>query len=133
MKLKGSVLALFMLVGVAALTGCNDEKVKVDQDNTAASATVPAPIVSDSDATDETATSAPPAPEADPQGSAPGPDHVWVAGTWRFLGGHYVWNRGRWETPRSGYSLVPGRWAEENGRWVRHPARWATRGGERPG
>ena len=121
MTVRSAALSTLMIAALAATTGCND-KVKLD-DNTGGSS-VPSPAVSDSDTTDETATSAPPAAEADPPGAAPSPNDVWVGGTWRFEGGHYHWLRGRWEGRRAGFELIQARWAEENGRWVRHPARW---------
>ena len=80
MDIERSALFSVMLIGVLASGGC-DDKVKVDRENreshesrdkTAASEPVPSPAVSDSDTTDETATSAPPAPEAQTKDSSRG-------------------------------------------------------------
>ncbi len=113
--------ALAIMGGTTALA-CNN---KVSADHDTAGGTMPEPAVSDNDTTDETATSAPPAPEADPEGSPPSPHDVWVHGAWHWADGRYHWYRGRWVSPRPGYALIQARWDEEGGHWVRHPSRWA--------
>jgi hypothetical protein len=122
MKLRIGVLSLFTVAAVAAAAGCND-KIKAEAEEKTGGS-VPSPTESENDTTDETATQAPPAAEADPQGAAPSGNDVWVGGTWGWAGGRYHWLRGRWEPRRAGFELIQARWVAEGGRWVRHPAHW---------
>ena len=124
MKLNRISFSLITAIGLVAVAACND--------TIKASAEVPAPAVSDTDTTDETATSAPPADEAENPGAPPAAGDVWEKGVYRFEGGKYVWNRGRWEHARPGFTLVQARWVEDHGKWVRHPGRW-EKGGDHPG
>ncbi len=42
---------------------------------------------------------APPAPQYENVGYAPGPGYVWVGGYWNWAGGRYAWYPGRWTRP----------------------------------
>ncbi len=42
---------------------------------------------------------APPAPQVEVVGAAPGPGYLWVGGYWNWVGGRHVWVPGRWEAP----------------------------------
>jgi hypothetical protein len=130
MKLYVASFSLSVISMSVGSVAC--DKLSIGDSTTNNSTTeVPAPVVSDTDTTDETATAAPPAPQAENPGSPPAAGDVWVSGMWHFEGGRYLWNRGRWEPQRPGFVLIQARWVEDNGRWVRHPGRWA-RGPERP-
>ncbi|MCB2147309.1 MAG: hypothetical protein KQI81_12605 [Deltaproteobacteria bacterium] len=43
--------------------------------------------------------STPPAPLPETIDEAPGPDYVWVGGTWVWLGDHWGWHHGYWHQP----------------------------------
>jgi hypothetical protein len=45
------------------------------------------------------------------QGTAPGPDYVWIEGDWGWSGGRYVWQNGHWDHRREGHTYVKGNWA----------------------
>jgi hypothetical protein len=125
MKLYQGVLVVTML-GAALAVGCNNSTAA--DNSTADTAATP---VSDTDTATETATTAPPAPQAENPGTPPNVGDVYVQGAWRYTGGHYVWGRGRWERSRSGVVLVQPRWVEANGKWEHHPARYThARAGE---
>jgi hypothetical protein len=70
---------------------------------------------------------APPPDRAEIAGAAPGPDHVWVHGNWRWDGRAYAWNPGRWEAGRSDAIWVQGHWRSISGGWVWVDGRWASR------
>jgi outer membrane lipoprotein SlyB len=46
----------------------------------------------------------PPAPIVEPVIMAPGPDYVWVAGTWLLLGDRWIWHSGYWHRPMHPYA-----------------------------
>jgi hypothetical protein len=51
---------------------------------------------------------APPASlESGPSSAAPGPDYLWVPGTWVYVGGRYVWQAGGWMIARADWVWVP--------------------------
>jgi len=67
----------------------------------------------------------PPEPVAEEVIVRPGPDYVWIAGTWSWYGGRWVWVRGRWAfPPRRGAVWVPGYWARRHGRVVWFGGYW---------
>jgi hypothetical protein len=125
MHLNRISLSIITFIGLASTVACNDKLAVSAKEEPAAS-------VSDTDTTDETATSAPPADEAENPGAPPGAGDVWERGVWRYEGGHYLWNRGRWEHARPGFALIQARWVEDHGKWVRHPCRWEKGGEGRP-
>ena len=51
------------------------------------------------------------------QPAAPGLDHIWVSGQWRWnpRSGNYVWDRGQWIVKRPGFRYVPGKWKKVPG------------------
>ena len=66
---------------------------------------------------------APPGPQVEVIGVAPGPNYVWIHGHHRWSGSAYVWVPGRWEArPRHGAVWV-------DGRWMHHHKGWYWRGG----
>ena len=56
-------------------------------------------------------TVAPPAPLVEVEGTAPGPDYLWIHGYHRWGGSAYSWTPGHWERrPREGAVWVDGTW-----------------------
>ena len=49
----------------------------------------------------------PPADQAEVQGPAPSPKHVWVNGYWHWAGRKYAWTPGYWEDPDLGAPSAP--------------------------
>jgi len=70
---------------------------------------------------------APPAPQVEVYGAAPGPGFFWVGGYWNWVGGRYAWVGGHWEHHRAGYNWVAHRWVHEGGGWRMEPGHWARR------
>lgn len=64
----------------------------------------------------------PPVPRAEAIPAAPGPNHVWISGFWRWSNGRHAWAPGHWEPTRSGFFWAPGH-------WVRHGSNWTFSGG----
>lgn len=56
---------------------------------------------------------APPAPQYESAGYAPGPGYVWMGGSWNWAGGRYAWSPGRWSRP----PYEGARWTANS--WVR--------------
>jgi hypothetical protein len=54
----------------------------------------------------------------------PTPNHVWVAGYWKWAGVNYVWVEGRWVKPKPGRVWVSGTWALKGSFWVWTSGRW---------
>jgi hypothetical protein len=105
MKLyQGALLIAAMVVGPAASMGCNQ-------------------LESDSASPDQTAPQAPPAPQAESPGAAPG-QSVWSTGFWRWEKSKFDWAAGHWEPKRDGFEYVQGRWIEKGGRWEHLPGHW---------
>ena len=65
---------------------------------------------------------APPAPQAEYIGIAPGPEFFWLSGVWLWEGGRHVWHPGHWEAHRPGQVYSPHV-------WVRAGQGWELRGG----
>jgi hypothetical protein len=70
---------------------------------------------------------APPAPQVEVYGVAPGPGYFWVGGYWGWEGGRHVWHGGNWERPRPGYAWVPHRWVHERDGWHFAQGHWNHR------
>lgn len=70
-------------------------------------------------------TVAPPAPQVEVVGVAPGPGYVWMGGYWGWVGGRHVWVGGHWGPGRPGYHWVPHAWVHEGGGWRMHEGHWA--------
>jgi hypothetical protein len=63
-------------------------------------------------------TEAPPAPQVEVVGAAPGRDYVWMPGVWQWHGG-WVWVSGRWViAPRLEAVWVPGHWTHRRQGWT---------------
>jgi WXXGXW repeat (2 copies) len=85
-------------------------------------APAPAPVYGDA-----VAYEAPPAPQYEVVGVAPGPGFFWIGGAWFWEGGRYTWHPGRWERERPGYRWVAHGWEHRGNRWVAHPGHWERR------
>ena len=85
------------------------------------------------DPPDQTATTPPPAPQAENPGTPPTPTDTWAAGSWKFDQGKYLWEKGHWESRHEGATFQQARWVEANGHWEHHPARWLAPTAPRPG
>lgn len=137
-KLDGKVLAaVAMMIGVAAVAGCNTPDI--------GSAIAPDTAAEDAPVYDEDKTpgmpgfeqnsirvrfwanTAPPAPRYERQTRSPSNRHFWVGGHWRWDGRQHVWAGGRWVERRDRYEYVPARWER---RWARYeyvPGYWVRR------
>lgn len=69
-------------------------------------------------------TVAPPAPQVEFVGVAPGPGYFWVGGWWNWSAGRYVWRPGYWESHRPGYRWAPHAWQRGPGGWQARPGHW---------
>ncbi len=67
---------------------------------------------------------APPAPQVEVIGVAPGPGYVWGAGYWDWVGGRHVWVGGHWMAGRPGYHWVPHRWVGYRGGYRMARGHW---------
>lgn len=68
---------------------------------------------------------APPAPEVEVVGVAPGPDFIWVRGYHTWNGRNYVWHHGEWQRrPHTGATWVDGRWRHHSRGWYWTPGHW---------
>ena len=67
----------------------------------------------------------PPAPLVDVETASPGPDFVWIGGSWVWVGGRWSWEAGRWEhRPHPGAVWVPHHYEYRNGRHVFTRGHW---------
>ena len=57
---------------------------------------------------------------------APGPDHIWVQGAWRWNrpARAYAWNDGYWAPRRSHNAWVDGHWAQTRRGWRYVQGHW---------
>lgn len=70
-------------------------------------------------------TTPPPPPPQEYVVPAPGPDYVWVSGSWMWVNGHWVWNRGRWAPRPLGYhAWVGGAWVPAHDHYVWRDGHW---------
>ena len=68
---------------------------------------------------------APPAPQPETVVVAPGPDYVWVDGTWAWNGATWVWIGGRWVMPPYPHAVwVGARWERGAHGWRRVGGHW---------
>jgi hypothetical protein len=67
---------------------------------------------------------APPAPQYEVIGVAPGPGYFWIGGYWGWRGGRHVWFDGRWEHSRPGYRYEPHGWQRGPQGWREAPGHW---------
>ena len=70
---------------------------------------------------------APPTPQVEVVGLAPGPGLIWIGGYWNWVGSRHVWVGGRWDAGRPGYHWQPHRWQRDRGGWRMNPGRWDRR------
>jgi hypothetical protein len=69
---------------------------------------------------------APPPPQVEVVGVAPGPGYIWLGGYWNWEGGRHVWVPGRWDVPPRGYhTWVAHRWVPYRGGYRLAPGHWA--------
>jgi hypothetical protein len=54
----------------------------------------------------------------------PSPNHVWVAGYWKWAGVNYVWVESRWVKVKPNKAWVPGNWKQVGSYWAWTPGRW---------
>ena len=67
----------------------------------------------------------PPVAIIEVRSTAPGPDHVWIAGYHAWRGSEYAWVPGRWETrPRPRAVWVSGSWKQHRDGWYWVDGRW---------
>lgn len=56
--------------------------------------------------------------------ACPGPDYVWISGSWAWHD-HWVWNRGYWgRRPHAGAIWVDSHWQHHHGGWKHHRGHW---------
>ena len=75
----------------------------------------------------EVVTSAPPppAPIVEEVVVAPGPDYIWIDGSWTWVGGRWVWGRGYWALPPYRHATwVRGGWVRGRGGYVWMGGHW---------
>lgn len=68
----------------------------------------------------------PPAPLDDAVvGVAPGPDYVWIGGSWGWVGNRWTWHGGHWDRPpRVGVHWTPDHYEVRNGHHVYRRGGW---------
>lgn len=76
---------------------------------------------------------APPPPQVEVIGVAPGPGYFWIGGFWTWVGGRHVWQRGHWEPGRPGYRWTPHQWQRDGRGWRQSPGHWDRDGNPRNG
>jgi hypothetical protein len=68
---------------------------------------------------------APPAPQVELPGLAPGRDHVWVPGHWTRSSDRWVWMSGRWELrPHPTSVYMPGHWERRGNGYIWREGYW---------
>lgn len=67
---------------------------------------------------------APPPPQEEVVGVAPGPDYFWIGGVWFWEGGQHVWHPGHWEHRREGFHYVAHHWDNDDGHWHLRGGTW---------
>jgi hypothetical protein len=68
----------------------------------------------------------PPAPIVEVQPVSPGPDYVWLGGSWVWGDNHrWTWEKGRWERPpHAGMRYVPHHFEDRDGRHTFQRGGW---------
>ncbi len=67
---------------------------------------------------------APPPAKVEVVSAKPGPNHVWIAGYWKWSRNAYVWVPGHWVKAKPGKTWVPGHWDKRGPHWVWIPGHW---------
>ena len=67
---------------------------------------------------------APPAPQVEVIGIAPGPGYFWVGGWWTWSGNRYIWRPGHWALQRPGQRWSAHAWHRGPGGWYARPGHW---------
>lgn len=69
---------------------------------------------------------APPPPQQEVIPVAPSPQHVWIAGYWRWdpMARRHAWMAGRYDLGRPGRAWVPAHWVQRGWRWRYMPGHW---------
>ena len=70
---------------------------------------------------------APPPVHVEVRGAAPGPNHFWAPGYYRWTGRDHVWVGGSWVPNRTGFEYVGPRWYADGPRWRYTRAYWVRR------
>lgn len=70
---------------------------------------------------------APPQPRKELIVARPSPNHVWIAGFWKWEGTKHVWVDGHWVEGRPGYVWVPGHWKKVPVGWEWIEGHWRKR------
>lgn len=72
-------------------------------------------------------TGRPPAARYQRRGHRPGPDYVWVNGSWDWDGGRYRWIEGRWERPiEARATWIPARYIRTTRGYIYEPGHWSN-------
>jgi hypothetical protein len=136
MKINGrTMMALVMLVGSIAATGCSTASAAdagpVAPEETAATApvenTAANGVEKDFFGIRFFAPVAPPTARFEVVGVAPSARHFWAPGYYRYNGREHVWVAGRWELRRDGFEFVSPHWVRRFGRFEYVPGRWVRR------
>jgi len=113
--MKKSILKpiLALSLGAICLTGCTVRETTYPADGG---------VVTESEVDVE---GPPPAPLVDVETASPGPDFVWIGGSWVWGGGRWQWEKGRWDhRPHPGAEWVPHHYAYHNGRHTFTRGHW---------
>ena len=75
--------------------------------------------------TETAVVSEPPPPVAETVVVAPGPDYIWIGGTWAWCGGGWVWCGGHWAVPPHPHAVwIVGGWEVSHGRRAWRAGYW---------
>jgi hypothetical protein len=129
MKRAALILAL---AGAAALPACGRRTVVVDRQPSPVVVTQPAQkevIVAQPAAPAREVIvvqpSQPPAARVEVRTASPGPDYVWVPGSYEFRDGQWEWTAGRWVVPERPAAIwEPGHWEKVPGGYIWQPGHW---------
>ena len=141
MKLNGKMMvAMVMMVGSLAATGCNTATAADTGAVAPEESVATTPVENASTTTNATngfeqdartfhyfAPHAPPAARVEFRGVAPSARHFWAPGYYRYNGREHVWVGGRWELRRDGFEYAGPRWVNRLGRFEYLPGRWVRR------
>ncbi len=70
---------------------------------------------------------APPPPQVEVIGVAPGPGYIWIGGFWNWVGNRHAWVSGHWAPQRPGHAWSGPRWYRDGPGWRQEPGRWYRR------
>lgn len=68
----------------------------------------------------------PPAPRYERRIRRPGPDYVWVAGSYDWQDGRWAWVPGRWDRPQGRARWIGARYVRDGGGYRYEPGHWST-------